>query len=106
MSSVTIYSLKLDVDMAMTQVLSVSAATAAYAMEAAKPARRISTKDQVRDVKNDAETNEIAKTGSAEKAEAVALIPPLALSLGDTMQRNAENFPSLQDVSKAYEETE
>ena len=43
---------------------------------------------------------------SAEKAEAVALIPPLALSLGDTMQRNAESFPSLQDVSKAYEETE
>lgn len=90
----------------MTQVLSISATTAAYAMEAAKPARRTATKDQVRDVKQDAETNEIAKAGSHENAQAVALIPPLTLKMDDAMPRNTPNLPNWRVVNNAYKDND
>lgn len=88
----------------MTQVLSVSATTAAYAMEAAKPARRVATKDQVKDVKHDAEVNEARASGaSAPEANRVAPPSPLKLDLGiagDT------GYPaSFKEVKAAYEET-
>ncbi|MCO5733869.1 hypothetical protein [Rhizobium sp. SSA_523] len=71
----------------MTQVLSVSAFTAAYAMEAAKPARRVSTADQVKDARIEAEKNEIRKAG-ADAADVAGLIPAVALALDVSDSRN------------------
>lgn len=85
----------------MTQVLSISATTAAYAMEAVKPARRIATKDQVKDVKADAEAND-ARASGANKPEKIIVSPPTVLKLELGIGGIKENSTSAQDASKAY----
>ncbi|MCY1668653.1 hypothetical protein [Rhizobium sp. SL86] len=89
----------------MTQVVSVSANTAAYAMEAAKPARRLSTADQVKDTRISSERNEVRKAG-ADTDDIAGLIPavPLALDVTSSRQRPPQHQMSQQQAEDAYRE--
>ncbi|WP_247261971.1 hypothetical protein [Rhizobium lemnae] len=87
--------------MAMTQVPSISAATAAYVMEATKPARRVATKDLVKDVKKDAETND-AKSAGANPPEKVIVLPPVPLKLDLSLAKNKDASWSVRDINRAY----
>ncbi|SIQ77198.1 hypothetical protein SAMN05880590_107101 [Rhizobium sp. RU35A] len=89
----------------MTQVLSVSAVTAGYVMEAAKPARRVATADKVKDAQVDAERNEVRKAG-ADASEVAGLIPAVAVSFDVTTSRQhqPQQQASLQQARNAYEE--
>lgn len=88
----------------MTQILSVSATTAAYAMEAAKPARRVATKDMVKDVKADAEAND-ARAAGANPPEKSVISPPAPLKLDLSISENRENSVPMKEVRAAYHDT-
>lgn len=85
----------------MVQILSVSAATAAYVMDSAKPARRISAKDQVRDAKHDVELNELRKTGGSPE-DIPALIPAITVSLDPTAGKQFERHTPAEYAVNAY----
>lgn len=89
----------------MTQVVSVSANTAAYAMEAAKPARRLSTADQVKDTRISSERNEVRKAG-ADTDDVAGLIPavPLSLDVTSSQQRPPQHQMSPRQAEDAYRE--
>jgi hypothetical protein len=89
----------------MTQVVSVSANTAAYVMEAAKPARRVAAADQARDVRVDADRNAQRLT-SADVTDVQGLIPavPLAFDVSTGRSRQQQPQTSLRYAKDAYEE--
>lgn len=87
----------------MSQVVSVSATTAAFAMEALKPSRRVSTKDQVQDAKNDAERNEERLNGGSAD-QTTALIPASSLSLDLDFHQGQHPAIARKDVEDAYRE--
>lgn len=87
----------------MVEILSVSAVTAAYAMDAAKPARRISALDKVRDAKLEAERNEVRKTGGSLD-DIPALIPAVTVSLDPTAGKQFERHTPEDYAARAYEE--
>ncbi|MBT9370174.1 hypothetical protein [Rhizobium sp. CSW-27] len=89
----------------MTQVLSVSAVTAAYAMDAAKPARRVATADKVKDARVDVERNELRKAG-ADAGSVAGLIPAVTIGFDVTTSRQhqPQEQASLQQARDAYEE--
>jgi hypothetical protein len=65
----------------MTQVLSISANTAAMAIEALKPGRRLSPKDQAADIKADAERNARRAQNAGEPGDIELMIPATTVSL-------------------------
>jgi hypothetical protein len=65
----------------MTLVLSISANTAATAIEAIKNPRRLSTKDQVADIKADAERNVRRAANAGDPGGVGIAIPPATISL-------------------------
>lgn len=89
----------------MTQVVSVSANTAAYAMDAVKPARRLSTADQVKDTRMNSERNEVRKAG-ADTNDVAGLIPavPLSLDVTSSRQRPPQHQMSPRQAEDAYRE--
>jgi hypothetical protein len=90
----------------MTQVLSVSATTAAYAMDAAKPARRVATVDRVKDARVEAERNETRRAGTESDA-AAGLIPAVTLALDLTaggLGGQQQRHTSLRHAESAYKE--
>ncbi|MFD1744406.1 hypothetical protein ACFSE1_02930 [Rhizobium helianthi] len=87
----------------MTQVLSVSANTAAFAMEAMKPSRRVSTRDQVQDAKQDTERNEERVRGGSPE-ETTALIPATPMSLDLALHHGQQPLTDHRAVENAYRE--
>ncbi|MBP2549464.1 hypothetical protein J2858_002387 [Neorhizobium galegae] len=87
----------------MTQVPSVSAITAAYAMDAARPARRVATVDQVKEQRMVAE-KERRRVEGADATDIAALLPavPLAFDMTDSHQQQQQ--ASLKQARDAYEE--
>ncbi len=89
----------------MTQVVSVSAFTAAYAMEAAKPARRVATADQVKDTRVNADRNELHKAGTdADDANSIIPAAPLAMDVTAGRQRPPQQQMSPRQAEDAYRE--
>lgn len=89
----------------MTQVVSVSAMTAAYVMEAAKPARRVATADQARDTRVDADRN-AQRIAGGDVAEVNGLIPavPLAFDITTGKPRQQQPQTSMRHAEEAYKE--
>jgi len=65
----------------MTLVVSISANTAAVAIEALKPGRRISAKDHAADVKADADRNARRAENAAEPGDVGLMSPAATVSL-------------------------
>ncbi|MGK9051022.1 hypothetical protein QTA58_20300 [Neorhizobium sp. CSC1952] len=65
----------------MTLVVSISANTAAMAIEALKPGRRISAKDHVADIKADADRNARRAENAAEPGDVERMSPAPTVSL-------------------------
>ena len=65
----------------MTLVVSISANTAAMAIEALKPCRRISPKDQAADIKADAERNVRRAENAGDPGDIELMIPAATVSL-------------------------
>ncbi|MDO1583765.1 hypothetical protein [Rhizobium oryzicola] len=87
----------------MTQVITVSATTAGYAMDAMRPARRVSTADHVRDTRVEAEKNERRTHGEATD-DIQGLLPPVPLAL-DLNTNHQQQYPVNRDeVEDAYKE--
>ncbi len=86
----------------MTLVLSVSANTAAYASDAMKPARRLSLKDQVEDIRLSADRNALrAETGDPTIDQ---LIPAAAVGLDllSPEQQPQQQHTTLAQAQAAY----
>ncbi|WP_117191072.1 hypothetical protein [Rhizobium terrae] len=65
----------------MTLVVSISANTAAIAMEALRPGRRISPKDQAADMKADADRNTRRAENAGDPGDVDLMIPAASVSL-------------------------
>jgi hypothetical protein len=65
----------------MTLLVTISANTAAIAMEALRPGRRVSTKDQVADTKADADRNARRAANAGDPGDAELMIPATTVSL-------------------------
>lgn len=65
----------------MTQLVTISANTAAIAIEALRPGRRISTKDQVADNKTDADRNARRAENAGDPGDEDFMIPATTVSL-------------------------
>lgn len=87
----------------MTLLVTISANTAALAMEALRPGRRVSTKDQVADMKADAERNARRAENAGDPGDVDFLIPPTTVSIdllttGDQPRQQA----TLNQAQSAY----
>ncbi|WP_137128863.1 hypothetical protein [Rhizobium sp. FY34] len=89
----------------MTQVVSVSAQTAAYAMEAVKPPRRIAAADQARDARVDSDRNAQRLVGG-QVTDVEGLIPAVPLSFDITAGQNGrqQQHTSMRYAEEAYKE--
>ena len=65
----------------MTQLISISANTAAIAIEALRPGRRLSTKDQVADIKADADRNARRAENAGDPGDVELMVPPTTVSI-------------------------
>ncbi len=87
----------------MTLVVSISASTAAIAMEALKPPRRLSSKDQVADIKSDADRNARRAQNAGDPGDIVPMIPAAALSLDLLTTGNGPRHQATyEQVQSAY----
>ncbi len=87
----------------MTLLVTISANTAALAMESLRPGRRVSTKDQVTDMKADAERNARRAENAGDPGDVDFLIPPTTVSIdllttGDRPRQQA----TLNQAQSAY----
>ncbi len=87
----------------MTLLVTISANTAALAMESLRPGRRVSTKDQVTDMKADAERNARRAENAGDPGDGEFLIPPTTVSIdllttGDRPRQQA----TLNQAQSAY----
>ena len=91
----------------MTQVLSISANTAAMAIEALKPGRRLSPKDQAADIKADAERNARRAQNAGEPGDIELMIPATAVSV-DLLSAGHQPHQqvSYHQVQSAYRDLE
>lgn len=89
----------------MTQVVSVSAQTAAYAMDAVRPARRIAAADQARDTRVDSDRNAQRMVGG-DVSDVQGLIPAVPLAFDITTGRPRQQQPqtSMRHAEEAYKE--
>jgi hypothetical protein len=87
----------------MTQVVSVSATTAAYVADTMKPARRVSTADAVKDARAETERND--RRAKGEDADDIkGLIPTLAMSLDLTSGQQHHQHITRKEAEDAYRE--
>lgn len=91
----------------MTLVLSISANTAAIAIEALKPGRRISPKDQAADIKADAERNARRAENASDPGDIRLMVPAPTVSLDmlDAGQQPRQQV-SINHVQSAYRDLE
>jgi hypothetical protein len=87
----------------MTQVVSVSAITASYAMDAARPARRVATTDQVKDQRVVTE-KEQRRVDGTDPADISGIIPAVPLAFDVTTSQQQRQHTSLKQARDAYEE--
>lgn len=90
----------------MTQLVTVSATTAALNMELLKVPRRISVKDQVADIKADADRN-ARRAENADPDATDAMLPPASISL-DLMESGQQPHQqaTIREAEAAYREME
>ncbi|MFB9953227.1 hypothetical protein ACFFP0_30695 [Rhizobium puerariae] len=91
----------------MTLLVSISANTAAIAIEALKPGRRISPKDQAADIKADAERNAQRAQNAGDPGDVEAMIPATTVSLDflDAGQQPRQQM-TINQVQSAYRDLE
>ena len=87
----------------MTQVVSVSAITASYAMDAARPARRVATADQVKEQRIVTE-KEQSRVNGADPADVSGILPAVPLAFDVTSSNQQKQHTSLKQARDAYEE--
>jgi hypothetical protein len=91
----------------MTQIVTISASTAALNIEALRTPRRISVKDQVADVKADADLNAKARENVSDPEAVDAMIPAIKVGIDVlTTGKQPQQQYTLQQVEAAYRDLE
>jgi len=87
----------------MTQLVSISANTAAIAIEALKPGRRLSIKDQVRDIKADSDRNARRAENAGDPGDTEFMIPATTVSI-DVLTTEQQHHPqaTFSQAQSAY----
>ncbi len=91
----------------MTQIVTISAYTAALNIEALRTPRRVSVKDRVQDVKADADRN-VKRAENVSDPDALdATVPAMNVALDFlTSDQQAHQQVPLRDVQAAYRDLE
>ena len=91
----------------MTQIVTISASTAALNIEALRTPRRVSVKDQVADVKADSDLNAKARENVSDPEAVDAMIPAIKVGIDVlTTGKQPQQQYSLQQVEAAYRDFE
>lgn len=91
----------------MTQIVTISANTAALNIEALRTPRRVSVKDQVADVKADADRNAKALENVSDPEAIDNMIPAIKVGIDVlTTGKQPQQQYSLQQVEAAYRDFE
>lgn len=91
----------------MTQIVTISANTAALNIEALRTPRRVSVKDQVADVKADADRNAKALENVSDPEAIDNMIPAIKVGIDVlTTGKQPRQQYSLQQVEAAYRDLE
>ncbi|GGF83784.1 MULTISPECIES: hypothetical protein [Rhizobiaceae] len=91
----------------MTQIVTISANTAALNIEALRTPRRVSVKDQVADVKADADRNAKALENVSDPEAIDNMIPAIKVGIDVlTTGKQPQQQYSLQQVEAAYRDLE
>ncbi|CDZ59563.1 hypothetical protein [Neorhizobium galegae] len=91
----------------MTLLVSISASTAALAIEALKPGRRISAKDQVKDIKADSDRNQRRAENAGDPGDTEFMIPATTVSLDMlTADQKPRQQVTFSQVESAYRDLE
>lgn len=91
----------------MTQIVTISANTAALNIEALRTPRRVSVKDQVADVKADADRNAKALENVSDPEAIDNIIPAIKVGIDVlTTGKQPQQQYSLQQVEAAYRDIE
>lgn len=91
----------------MTQIVTISASTAALNIEALRTPRRVSVKDQVADVKADADLNARARENVSDPEAVDAMIPAIKVGIDVlTTGKQPQQQYTLQQVEAAYRDFE
>ena len=87
----------------MTQIVTISASTAALNIEALRTPRRISVKDQVADVKADTDRNAKARENVGDADAVDAMVPAIKVSIDVlTTGKQPQQQYTMQQVEAAY----
>lgn len=91
----------------MTQIVTISASTAALNIEALRTPRRVSVKDQVADVKADTDLNARARENVSDPEAVDAMIPAIKVGIDVlTTGKQPQQHYTLQQVEAAYRDFE
>jgi hypothetical protein len=91
----------------MTQIVTISANTAALNIEALRTPRRVSVKDQVADVKADSDLNAKARENVSDPEAVDGMIPAIKVSIDVlTTGKQPQQQYTLQQVEAAYRDFE
>lgn len=91
----------------MTQIVTISANTAALNIEALRTPRRVSVKDQVADVKADADRNAKALENVSDPEAVDAMVPAIKVGIDVlTTGKQPQQQYTLQQVEAAYRDFE
>lgn len=91
----------------MTQIVTISASTAALNIEALRTPRRISVKDQVADVKADSDLNAKARENVSDPEAVDAMVPAIKVGIDVlTTGKQPQQHYTLQQVQAAYRDFE
>ena len=91
----------------MTQIVTISASTAALNIEALRTPRRVSVKDRVADVKADSDMNAKARENVSDPEAVDAMIPAIKVGIDVlTTGKQPQQQYTLQQVQAAYRDLE
>ena len=91
----------------MTQIVTISASTAALNIEALRTPRRVSVKDRVADVKADSDMNAKARENVSDPEAVDAMIPAIKVGIDVlTTGKQPQQQDTLQQVQAAYRDLE
>lgn len=91
----------------MTQIVTISASTAALNIEALRTPRRVSVKDQVADVKADSDLNAKARENVSDPEAIDSMVPAIKVSIDVlTTGKQPQQQYTLQQVQAAYRDFE
>lgn len=91
----------------MTQIVTISASTAALNIEALRTPRRVSVKDRVADVKADSDMNAKARENVSDPEAVDAMIPAIKVGIDVlTTEKQPQQQYTLQQVQAAYRDLE